>query len=163
VPQSVSAELTLSGVTASVPLARRFVRSTLQSWERDGLIETAVLVVSELATNAVLHARSAFTVTVVLDEHGSLRIEVLDGSPKLPMRRPTSRGATTGRGLAIVQGLATDWGSEPVETGKRIWVQLDHEAANRRPEPSRSRRSSQGSGRSHPRTAAPGGNEARAA
>lgn len=162
-PQPVSAELTLSGVTASVPLARRFVRSTLQSWERDGLIETAVLVVSELATNAVLHARSAFTVTVVLDEHGGLRIEVLDGSPKLPLRRAASRGATTGRGLAIVQGLVTDWGSEPLETGKRIWVQLDQEAPNRRPEPSRSRRSSQASGRNHPRSTAPSGNEARAA
>jgi serine/threonine-protein kinase RsbW len=161
----VTAELALPGVTASVPAARQFVRSTLQSWELDGMIEAAVLVVSELATNAVLHAHSAFTVVVVRDALGSVRLDVVDGSAKLPMRRSSSPGATTGRGLSIIQGLVTDWGSEPLATGKRVWVRFDEDEdePGTRSEPLRGRGGGQVSGRAAPRTSSPFGAEARVA
>jgi hypothetical protein len=163
VPQPVTAELALPGVTASVPAARQFVRSTLQSWELDGMIEVAVLVVSELATNAVLHAHSAFTVVVARDALGSVRLDVVDGSVKLPMRRSSSAGATTGRGLSMIQGLATDWGSEPLETGKRVWVRFDEDGPSNRSEPPRGRGGGQLSGQATPRTSSSFGTEARVA
>ena len=122
-PEARTVELTLPGVTASVPSARRFVRSTLRSWELDEFEEAAALVVSELATNAVLHARSAFTVRLSVDSRG-LRVEVVDGSQRQPALRGYSAGSATGRGLAIVQDLATDWGVVTHPDGKSVWVQL---------------------------------------
>lgn len=119
-----SEELTFAGVTASVPEARRFVRETLRTWGLEILTEAAVLVVSELATNAVLHARSAFTVRVRLDEAGTLRVEVLDTSATLPAPRAFSTAATTGRGLAIIEDLVSAWGVERVDGGKAVWVEL---------------------------------------
>lgn len=162
-PQPVTAELTLTGVTASVPAARKFVRSTLQSWELEGMIEAAVLVVSELATNAVLHAHSAFTVMVVRDARGSVRIEVVDGSAKLPLRRSSGPGATTGRGLSIIQGLASDWGSERIENGKRVWVRFDGDEPRTQSEPLRGRANGQVRGRGRLRPSSPFGTEATAA
>jgi anti-sigma regulatory factor (Ser/Thr protein kinase) len=163
VPEPVDAELTLDGVTASVPLARRFVRSTLQSWELDDMIESAVLVVSELATNAVLHAHSAFTVTLARDAQGSVRIDVIDGSAKLPLRRTNSPGATTGRGLSIIQGLVAEWGSEPTDSGKRVWARFDDAPPGTRSEALRDRIGGQGTGRPSPRSTSPFGTQARVA
>jgi hypothetical protein len=145
VPQPVNAHVLLPGLTASVPTARNF--------------EAAVLVVSELATNAVLHARSGFTVVLQLEASGSLRIEVLDGSARLPLHRTATPGAATGRGLAIVQGLVSAWGAEPLDKGKRVWVQLDHPTSSSREAFGASR----GGGRGHPRVSAPSGPEASAA
>lgn len=126
----LSVELTLPGVTASVPSARRFVRSTLASWDLQELVDAATLVVSELATNAVLHARSDFTVVIAVEPGGALRLEVADGSQAQPAPRRYSNGATTGRGLSIVDDLAVDWGVDTTPRGKRVWVQLlsDHRA-----------------------------------
>jgi anti-sigma regulatory factor (Ser/Thr protein kinase) len=120
-------ELTLPGVTASVPAARRFVRRTLASWELDTLVEAACLVVSELTTNAVLHARSEFTVRLLLDGAGDLRLEVLDGSQRAPRPRSYSNGSTTGRGLSIVEDLVSTWGVEGRPDGKVVWVELGRE------------------------------------
>lgn len=122
-PSPRSAELTLSGVAASVPEARRFVRSTLQSWELDGLVEPAVLVVSELATNAVLHARSSYVVRVQV-AGDRLRVEVTDASVRRPDRRTHTPEAATGRGLAIVAELARAWGVDPGPDGKTVWAEL---------------------------------------
>ncbi len=124
VTASLSVELTLEGMTASVPVARRFARSTLQTWELDHLIDAAALIVSELATNAVLHARSPFTVRLAVDRGGLLRLEVVDGSVRQPLARTHGAAATTGRGLSIVAELAADWGVEVGAGGKIVWVHL---------------------------------------
>lgn len=124
-----TAEVTLPGATSSVPEARRFVRSTLRSWELDGAVEPAALIVSELATNAVLHARSALTVRLRVDAGGSLHLEVLDGSARLPDQRRHSSEATTGRGLSIVAELASSWGVEQLTDGKSVWAVVEASAA----------------------------------
>lgn len=109
----------------SVPAARQMVRAALRSWGLEQLADAAGLIVTELATNALLHARSPFTVRLSLGETGQVRIEVVDGSPDELAPRAPSAAATTGRGLSIVERLATDWGVTPAPPGKLVWVHLD--------------------------------------
>ena len=81
------------------------------------------LVVSELATNACVHARSPFTVTV--QRHGAgLLIEVADDDPAPVTVQPLSWGPS-GRGMHIVAAVAKDWGMSPGEAGKSVWAVLD--------------------------------------
>jgi anti-sigma regulatory factor (Ser/Thr protein kinase) len=105
--------------------ARRFVTDTLREWDVPrAKIADAVLLVSELVTNALLHARSAPAVEVTRDgDH--IRCVVLDDSPMVPRRRHYASDAVTGRGIALVETLATRWGSERNGSGKRVWFELD--------------------------------------
>jgi anti-sigma regulatory factor (Ser/Thr protein kinase) len=80
------------------------------------------LVVSELATNACIHARSPFTVTVERHDAGLL-VEVADDDPGPVTVKPFSKGAS-GRGVHIVATVAKDWGTTPRETGKAVWAVL---------------------------------------
>lgn len=89
---------------------------------------TAVLAASELATNVVLHARTAFEVTVAT-EPGHLRVELTDGSPVLPVVRWPGSGREHGRGMAIVDALADRWGAEPVVGGKVVWFEISRSGA----------------------------------
>jgi len=86
----------------------------------------AALCVSELATNAVLHARTEFSVNVTV--RGSvIRVEVDDHAPGLPTS--SSHGLLTidGRGLQIVEGLSDNWGVEPRNDGKCVWFEMPAE------------------------------------
>lgn len=112
--------------------ARAFVRRTLQSWELDELEDVLLLLVSELATNVVLHARTGYDVS--LDLHPEVvRLSVLDDSASGPVRRRTGLRSATGRGLALVETLATDWGrTEERKLGHRakgIWCEVPLGAA----------------------------------
>lgn len=96
-----------------------------------GLINDAQLVMSELATNAVIHARSAFCVGV-RSSHRGARLSVRDASrrrPVIPDRASeTGRG---GRGLRLVAALAADWGVlEAATTGKTVWAELEPRASH---------------------------------
>ena len=104
--------------------ARRFVDDVLNAWDAGAYCDRAELVISELVTNAILHARTEIMVRVTLLAEG-LRIEVADGSPSQPMVRHYSRMATTGRGLGLVATLARDWGISPQSHGKVVWAELD--------------------------------------
>jgi anti-sigma regulatory factor (Ser/Thr protein kinase) len=105
--------------------ARRFVSDTLRGWDipRDKIAD-AVLLVSELVTNALLHARSAPSVELTHDG-GRVRVDVVDESPTIPRRRRYASDAVTGRGIALVETLASRWGSEREGSGKRVWFELD--------------------------------------
>jgi anti-sigma regulatory factor (Ser/Thr protein kinase) len=106
--------------------ARRFIVETLdQAGVAEGL-DAAKLVVTELATNSVMHARSDFTVSVCMEDR-DLCISVIDASSELPASpRPRREGG--GRGLAIVAALAAGWGAERTGAGKRVWVRLGVDA-----------------------------------
>ena len=95
----------------------------LNSWGHSAhLLEDAKLVVSELASNAVLHARSAFSVEI--RPHGAtVRISVRDGSPAEPTLRD-DRMALSGRGLFLVDSLSADWGVEVAPHGKSVWAEF---------------------------------------
>ena len=91
------------------------------------LVGDALAVLGELAANAVRHARTPFTVSVVVDG-GALRLDVFDGDPRPPALRSLDLESTGGRGLHIVSGIAVDWGWEPAVVdgvpGKRVWAEL---------------------------------------
>lgn len=114
-------ELDLPPATESVPVARRFVREVLRESAVD--VDTATLLVSEVVTNAVLHARSPLSVRVV-ERGDTARIEVSDGSPVPPRVHSFSSLSATGRGLRLLGQLALAWGVEPSDHGKTIWFEI---------------------------------------
>jgi len=115
--------LDLAPNPASVGEARRFTVDTLRRWGRDDLTTSGALLVTELVTNAILHAR---TMVQVILERGAdfVRVEVRDGSPIRPALRNHGLDATTGRGLALVSQLADSWGVDVEEGGKVVWARL---------------------------------------
>lgn len=88
--------------------------------------DDAVLVVSELVTNAVVHGKdeSSLELEVVFGD-AWLRISLTDGSAIRPMARDAASGDENGRGMAIVSALADRWDVEDHEGGKRIWFEID--------------------------------------
>jgi anti-sigma regulatory factor (Ser/Thr protein kinase) len=110
----------------SVALARQFVSETLTALPREAR-ETVALLVSEVATNAIVHAASAFDVTVIYPtQSGRLRIEVADGdrTRPTPLRPPPS--VPHGRGLQLLSALCAEWGVEEATTrsGKTVWFEM---------------------------------------
>jgi anti-sigma regulatory factor (Ser/Thr protein kinase) len=104
--------LDLQAQPASVAEARGFVRRVLTDWGMPEAVDTVALLTSELATNAVLHARTAFAVLVRRDGD-EVRVDVLDGSAVPPRRRQNTATAATGRGVAMVDRLSASWGATP--------------------------------------------------
>lgn len=118
---------------SSVRDVRRLVRDVLERWEHASC-DTAELLVSELATNAVIHARSRYTVSVRRLSGDGIRVEVADASPATPVRRHYSETSGTGRGLGLVEDLAASWGIDRTPAGKRVWFVLDGTASENEPE-----------------------------
>lgn len=122
-------EIEMEAAPASITRARSFVAATLTAWSLERLCDTAVLLTSELATNALLHAHTPFRVAVVLD--ADLTVEVTDGSVDMPFVEPDGlaprRGLPEdrGRGLLIVSSLSDRWGSRRLAHGKVVWFSLD--------------------------------------
>jgi anti-sigma regulatory factor (Ser/Thr protein kinase) len=82
------------------------------------------LAVSEVVSNAVLHARTAFTVLVHRGAR-SVRITVSDGSALLPRVQRVDDGGITGRGMRIVERVALNWGAVATPSGKDVWFELE--------------------------------------
>jgi anti-sigma regulatory factor (Ser/Thr protein kinase) len=107
------------GGTESVGRARRFARETLGDQPRE-ILEAVELMLSELATNCVQHARSDFDVAIERT-NGTIRVEARDrGAGRPTLRSPTPR-EPTGRGLRVVEALSDSWGIEPKDDGKAVW------------------------------------------
>ena len=106
---------------SSAGVARRFVASSLDAGHEVG--ELAVLLVSELASNAVLHAQTVFELVVVIDDE-RLRVEVRDHNPTMPTLKDYVAESITGRGLHMVASSADNWGFEAVDHGKVVWFEL---------------------------------------
>jgi anti-sigma regulatory factor (Ser/Thr protein kinase) len=119
--------VTLPPTTASVPVARRFVRARLVEGLAD--VDTATLLVSEVVTNAILHAHTPVTLTVeVADE--VVRVAVRDGSPAPPRINTFPPTAATGRGMLLLDRLAKRWGvdHDPGTGGKVVWFEVGEPA-----------------------------------
>jgi anti-sigma regulatory factor (Ser/Thr protein kinase) len=109
---------------SSVAEARRFVRKRLREWDIYDPLDDALLVVSELAANALTHARSSYRIRLSATSV-ALRIEVDDGGAGTPEPQPLTETEEHGRGLHLVDALAASWGMESAETGgKRVWAEL---------------------------------------
>jgi anti-sigma regulatory factor (Ser/Thr protein kinase) len=118
------------GALPSVAAARRFVRSALEDLADGEVVEVAVLLTSEVVSNAVLHADSAVEVTLGRSA-GALQVAVGDRCPSLPVLSPPVGLHEGGRGLVLVNEMADARGAEPNGEGKIVWFQLATAAADR--------------------------------
>ena len=118
-----SHQTVLAAVAVSASAARDFVRGHLVDHNLAHLVGDVELVASELATNALVHARTAFTVILEAFE-GVVLLQVLDGSqagPELVAARSLDTG---GRGVAIVESLSGNWGVSTRAHGKSVWAEF---------------------------------------
>ncbi|MEU6313609.1 ATP-binding protein [Streptomyces sp. NPDC047014] len=118
--------LALAGVRGHVAKGRDFTHQALVDWGWDGneTADDVLLLVSELLTNASLHAGGC--VELVLTAGPALRIEVFDGTTTLPRRHPSpQRGVPGGHGLYIVERLSDRWGSSVHDHGKAVWAEVE--------------------------------------
>jgi hypothetical protein len=111
----------------SVPAARRWAAAVLREWAADDFDWVVAQLLTELATNVVLHGGTSFEIR--LGHHASgaglVRGEVIDGSPVLPRRRRHSASATTGRGLEMLENASARWGAERDGRGKIVWFEVE--------------------------------------
>ena len=114
---------TFPAAAECVSRARHDVGAFLNSGVPIDVTQMAMLLVSELSTNAVRHAHSPFTVSAMLAP-GLLRVEVEDRDRRLPTVRHPGPTAVTGRGMLMVDALSARWGAEPTADGKRVWFEL---------------------------------------
>jgi anti-sigma regulatory factor (Ser/Thr protein kinase) len=105
-------------------LARWWLADLLRRERLDHELHDLLVMVSELATNAVKHARSGFAVAVHADDR-RIRVEVSDASDSVPQVQWVPAGATSGRGLLIVETLSDGWGVIASEGGgKSVWFEI---------------------------------------
>jgi serine phosphatase RsbU (regulator of sigma subunit)/anti-sigma regulatory factor (Ser/Thr protein kinase) len=124
VVRTAVAAATLECDRASVAQARRVVAEFLTEQGLAAVSDVAVLLTSEVVTNAVLHAQTAvgLRVSAVADR---LRVEVTDGHPGRPVRRDARTDASSGRGLLLLDRLAAGWDVRRTPDGKLVWFELD--------------------------------------
>ena len=121
----VEAVMELPRTPVSAGRAREFVSAKLREWRLDPLLDGALVVVSELAANAVVHAESSVRIRLLLGPR-TLRIEVIDHGVGTPEPQPKSITEEHGRGLLLVSALSRAWGIDhgPGE-GKTVWAEMD--------------------------------------
>lgn len=120
-PGVTSSQRRFSARPSSVAKARRFATQDIEDTELAVRIAT---VVSELATNAIRHAKSAF-VLEVRSHDGHVRVAITDVSADPPRPSVRAKGDPTGRGLMIVEAMSDRWGFHPDGVGKVVWAEID--------------------------------------
>ena len=127
VPGARSWESALPATVRAAGVARLATRAVLDSWQLPLLADTAVLLVSELVTNAVRHAHHQDgTLVLRLELFGDLlRIEVHDTDSRSPQLGDPGELDESGFGLVLVATLASKWGTTGTSAGKAVWAELD--------------------------------------
>jgi anti-sigma regulatory factor (Ser/Thr protein kinase) len=106
--------------------ARRFVDEVLADAGFDDVLDTVELLVTEVVTNAVMHARSEARVVIrLLDD--AVRVEVTDTDDSFPARRVPRDDQPGGRGLDLVEKMSRSWGIDMLTVGKRTWFEVARE------------------------------------
>ncbi|MFG2641097.1 SpoIIE family protein phosphatase [Streptomyces sp. NPDC048370] len=112
-----------------IAAARQHMRQLLHDWVDEDQVDSAVLMVSEMVTNVLIHTDGdALLIAEVTCSNGSrrrLRVEVADASDELPHKRHPGEMASSGRGLVLMEMLAHAWGVDPQGEGKSIWFELN--------------------------------------
>ncbi len=108
----------------AVGAARRMLARQLTAWGLDSAVDDLALLASELVTNAVRYGKSPVAVRLIT--HGdSIRLEVTDGNASdVPQPRAATLTESHGRGMPLVDAIATDWGVTVQDSGKTVWVEL---------------------------------------
>ena len=122
----MSESIELTPVPASVALARRWSSDVVARAGATEVADTMALLVSELVSNVVLHARTTCSLSIESSDD-RIRVEVQDGSDRLPggSEEPDPLGQS-GRGMLLVHGLSSACGVVPdPDGGKRVWFELD--------------------------------------
>lgn len=114
----------LAPTAAASAAARRFLRKEMQTWALDGLGDLIELLTCELVTNVVRHVGSPMVVRVCHDA-STVRVEVDDDSAEPPVLVQPRTFSDHGRGLMLVNALASEWGTRGTDTGKTVWFELD--------------------------------------
>ncbi|NEW71763.1 ATP-binding protein [Streptomyces rhizosphaericus] len=117
---------TMRRAPESAEVARKLVRTALAAWGQEDLIEDAALVITELVSNAVDHARlESIRVVVARPSEKLVRLGVVDRSRNVPYVRMASNGDNTrGRGLLLVDALTDRWGTDRYRWGKQVWGEM---------------------------------------
>lgn len=119
-----SAAVPLARDLSSARAARRFVERAALAWGAGGLQDTLALLATELVANAVRHGDGDIDITVRITS-GAVRVEVRDSSAETPSVGSLVSDNEHGRGLALVDALASTWGVEPTLDGKSVWFEID--------------------------------------
>ena len=123
-PPATEATLDLPHELTSVATARRFVSQQVTDWQAEQILADAVLVISELATNAITHADSSCRIRLSLTA-ATLRIDVIDAGSGTPEPQLADLTSEHGRGLSMVAAVAAAWGMEALPgDGKLVWAEL---------------------------------------
>ena len=117
------AALDLAPDPRAVAEARRFTGTVLQEWGLGDLGDVAALLVSEMTTNALVHAGGSASLELRVEDD-RLRLSVADSNPHEPRPRQAEVSATNGRGLMLVEALSSAWGVEPNVPGKVVWADV---------------------------------------
>jgi anti-sigma regulatory factor (Ser/Thr protein kinase) len=143
--------LRLAAGPAAVREARSQVRAAVYSWDVPVDLDTAVLLTSELMTNAIRHEPSGAVTLVIARSCDQLRVEVHDTARAWPVLADAPANAETGRGLLLVARMSAGWGVCRTRTGKAVYFVLafEPEGAERR-EHSRQRHPSAAAARAMP-------------
>ncbi|WP_153452251.1 ATP-binding protein [Streptomyces smaragdinus] len=116
---------TLPRQPGSAAVARRLVRTACTAWGLGRLADDGALIVSELVTNTLRHARGrSIRVMVERTDLATVRVAVSDLSRELPVSCVRNDDAEDGRGLLLVAELAADWGTDARRWGKVVWTTL---------------------------------------
>jgi anti-sigma regulatory factor (Ser/Thr protein kinase) len=127
-------ETHLPSTLSSPQLARAFLRSTLETWKLDGFGEVTELLVTELVANVVTHVGAPMTLRVQRAD-SAMRVEIDDPSTEVPVVRHPGVADEYGRGVLLVDQLATAWGVETRADGKTVWFELDVSTATEEAHP----------------------------
>jgi len=120
--------ISLTAGPAAAAEARSQVRAAIDAWDAPVDPPVAVLLTSELVTNAIMHTAGETVMLVITCACGQLRIDVHDTSWSVPVPVDAPADAETGRGLVLVATLSTDWGFYRTPAGKAVYFTLAFQA-----------------------------------
>lgn len=125
----INTTIRLRPLVRDVSDARRFVGSRLKGWGMPGAVDIAILLTSEVVTNAVVHAgphSEEDEVVIGVDRSvGRVRVEVTDGHQGTPVRGDGAVDRESGRGLLLLDALSSAWGVTRCDAGKVVWFEVD--------------------------------------
>ena len=106
-------------------IARTLVRTSLTAWGATELVDAAVLVVSEMVTNAVVHVGGTAALELRIERHGQeVHLALADGSSVRPLARELEDDDPHGRGIHLIEAVADRWETRDHQGGKQVWVAL---------------------------------------
>jgi CheY-like chemotaxis protein len=112
------------GELTDVGRAREFLRAQCSVWGCGRVLDNALVVLSELVSNAIVHVRGRVAVRLVLVDN-VLRMEVTDAGGGAPDLQAPGPGEDHGRGLLLVNGLSASWGVDTLADGKCVWAEVN--------------------------------------